>query len=363
LSFTFKKSIEEIASQFSILGEIVLCEKHGNGNVNDTYLIHCKDDEGLNRYTLQLINHQVFHDPESLMRNFERVTSHLLKKSIEKNHGMEVLTLVPTFTGKSFTRDDEGRYWRMTKFIAGGRSFEIPEHNHHAFEAAKAFGKFQADLNDMEGPNLVETIPDFHNTRKRFDRFEEVCKHDAFDRVKEVHDLVNFIRGNEALSDVIIAEEFPVRVVHNDTKLNNVLLHKSTGQGMCVVDLDTVMPGCVLHDFGDLVRTAASSAREDEPDLKKIRFLMNRFESILEGYLEGTGGMLEKKELDGLAIAPLVITFELGIRFLTDYLEGDSYFKISFPDHNLVRARAQIALLSSMQKVFQEMKDLVNKGI
>lgn len=353
--------MEEISSQFLIEGEFESFETHGNGNVNDTFLVFVRDGDGINRYTLQRINHLVFKEPESLMANFERVTSHLLKKSIEQNHGQEVLSLVPTVSGKSFFRNEDGTYWRMTKFITGGRSFEIPEGDHHAYEAAKAFGRFQSDLDDLEGPDLVETIPDFHNTPKRYERFLEALEKDPSNRAPEASDLVDFAKSNKDLADRIISEDFPVRVVHNDTKLNNVLLHKTTGNAMCVVDLDTVMPGCALHDFGDLVRTAACSVEEDEPDSQKVRFLPRRFDAILQGYLEGANGMLVRKEIENLAIAPLVITYELGIRFLTDFLEGDAYFKISYPEHNLVRTRAQFALIASMREHFMEMQEMVRK--
>ena len=206
------------------------------------------------------------------MENFSRVTAHLRRKAVDGQHAFETLILIPTMDGESFLREGNS-YWRMTKFIAGGRSFEVPKNDNHAYEAAKAFGLFQANLNDLPGPALVETIPDFHNTRKRFDDFLFALEKDAHGRSREVGDLVAFAKQREVLAEKIRLKDFPSRVVHNDTKLNNVLLHKDTGQGMCVVDLDTVMPGCVLHDFGDLVRTAACSSLEDETDLSKVRFL------------------------------------------------------------------------------------------
>ena len=359
MSLNIDNALEDVASHFSIRGEIVSCEKHGNGNVNDTFLVSCQKEGEENLYTLQKINHHVFKNPVGLMRNFERVTSHLLQKSLEQNHGKEVLTLIPSIDGNSYFQDAEANFWRMTKFIEGGRSYDVPENDMHAFEAAKVFGRFQSNLSDLRGSTLVETIPDFHNTRKRFERFQEVYRQDLLSRVCEVEELVEFALRNEALANAIDPGDFPTRVVHNDTKLNNVLFHKISGKAMCVVDLDTVMPGCALHDFGDLVRTAASSAQEDEPDEKKMHFLPNRFNAIVDGYISGAGEMLNDDEIEALPIAPIVITYELGIRFLTDYLESDVYFKIKHHDHNKDRVRAQFALVQSMQRSFEEMKRIV----
>ncbi len=359
LSLTKNNQIEEISSHFCIAGEPESSGQFGNGNVNDTYLITCSDKDGKNVYTLQRINHFVFKDPVALMNNFERVTSHLLSKSIEQNHGKDVLTLIPTRDGKSFHLDVDGHYWRMTKFIAGGKSFDVPEHDGHAFEAAKAFGQFQANLNDLGEPALVETIPAFHNTRKRFDRFTEMVSRNPKNRLNEVEDLVELFLKHEKLADAIKRPEFPRRVVHNDTKLNNVLLHQTTGKAICVVDLDTVMPGCALHDFGDLVRTAANAADEDETDLSKVQFLPSRFEAIMDGYLLGCQGMLIEKEIKKLAIAPIAITYELALRFLTDFLEGDLYFKTHREGHNIERAKSQFTLMKSMLTFREEMEELI----
>ena len=328
--------------------------------MNDTFLVFCRNGKQTNRYTLQRINSEVFENPKGLMENFSRVTAHLRRKAVDGQHAFETLILIPTMDGESFLREGNS-YWRMTKFIAGGRSFEVPKNDNHAYEAAKAFGLFQANLNDLPGPALVETIPDFHNTRKRFDDFLFALEKDPHGRSREVGDLVAFAKQREVLAEKIRLKDFPSRVVHNDTKLNNVLLHKDTGQGMCVVDLDTVMPGCVLHDFGDLVRTAACSSLEDETDLSKVRFLPSVFEAIAQGYLEAAGDMLSDKEIEFLPLAPSVITYELGLRFLTDYLEGDRYFKTRWPGHNLDRTRTQFKLLSSLEESLDLMKSAVQR--
>ena len=354
-----KSFIRKVGDQFNLEGYIESSEVHGNGNVNDTFLLFCEDGDTLNRYTLQRINHDIFMNPEGLMENFSRVTRHLRSKIEKEGSGIQCLTLVPAKDGRFFHKDSNGNYWRVTKFVDGGRSFEVPEDIHQAYEAAKAFGDFQAKLADLPGDPLIETIPDFHNTRMRFEHFRSACEQDEMDRAKEVSDLIQFAMDREKLADLIKIENFPSRVVHNDTKLNNVLLHKTTGEGMCVVDLDTVMTGCVLHDFGDLVRTAACSALEDEPELDKIFFLPKTFEAIVEGYLKTAGNILESSEIEHLAVAPQIITYELGLRFLTDYLEGDVYFKVKRDGHNLDRVRAQFRLLASMEDYFEQSKQIV----
>ena len=356
-----KSLINEIGVQFQLEGHITSSEAHGNGNVNDTFLLFCENGDSLNRYTLQRINHEVFKNPEGLMDNFSRVTRHLHSKMAEENSDKQCLCVIPANDGRSFHKDPNGNYWRVTKFVDGGRSYEVPENVKQAYEAAKAFGEFQSKLTDLPGEPLIDTIPDFHNTRMRFESFRSAVEKDQANRVSEVTDLVEFALGREGLSDKIKGENFPVRVVHNDTKLNNVLLHKSSGEGMCVVDLDTVMPGCALHDFGDLVRTAACSALEDEVDLEKVRFQPEVFGAIVEGYLESAGEMLEQSEIEHLALAPQVITYELGLRFLADYLDGDLYFKVKRPGHNLDRSRAQFKLLSSMEEHSGEMEDIVRE--
>ena len=353
--------INQIASQFSIGGRVLSCETHGNGNVNDTFLLHCENGKHPHRFTLQRINHEVFRNPEGLMENFSRVTQHLQSKISSDNQEKKCLSLVSTIDGNSFHRDSRGNYWRMTKFVDGGRSLEVPDNLNQAYEAAKAFGEFQASLVDLPAENLIETIPDFHNTRMRFDDFRSIVNEDPKNRANQVKDLIEFARNREHLADTIINHEFPVRIVHNDTKLNNVLLHKSSGKGMCVVDLDTVMPGCILHDFGDLARTAACSAMEDEVVLEKVYFLPETFAAIVRGYLESAGSILEKKEIDHLPIAPLVITYELGLRFLSDFINGDQYFKIKRPNHNLDRVRTQFKLLSSMEGNLGNIRDIVTE--
>jgi aminoglycoside phosphotransferase (APT) family kinase protein len=339
--------ILELASRFQVKGTVQTVEPFGNGNVNDTFLLvtHCR-----HRYTLQRINHDVFKDPVSLMDNFARVTGHLAQKYRDGKTTLATLVLVPALGGASYITGEEGNYWRVTEYIPNGLSLEVPQSRDHAYEAARAFGDFQYQLRDLPGDALIETIPDFHNTESRYQAFHRAVETDPLQRASEAAELIAYAKENQHLATLLRYSDFPTRTVHNDTKLNNVLLHENTGVGLCVVDLDTVMPGCALHDFGDLVRTAACSSEEDEPDVSKIHFLPDLFSALIEGYLCGVRDLLEPVEVRHLAEAPQVITSELALRFLTDFLLGDTYFKIKRTGHNFERARAQFQLLRSMQK-------------
>ena len=347
----------ELASRFRLQGGVVSAEPFGNGNVNDTFLVN--SDTG-SRYTLQRINHDVFKDPVSLMDNFARVTRHLSQKYTDGQTTLSTLVLVPALDGSSYITGEEGNYWRVTEYVPNGLSLEVPQSREHAYEAARAFGDFQYQLRDLTGEPLIETIPDFHNTESRYHAFLRAVDVDPCQRASEAADLISFAKENEHLATLIRYNDFPTRTVHNDTKLNNVLLHETTGAGLCVVDLDTVMPGCVLHDFGDLVRTAACSSQEDEPDISKIYFLPDRFSALVEGYLWGVQDLLDPVEVEHLAEAPQVITYELALRFLTDFLLGDTYFKVKRPSHNFERARAQFQLLRSMQEHAPQMQSTVS---
>ena len=356
-----KQFPDEVGTQFCLEGSPTSSVLHGNGNVNDTFLLSCEKGGSLKRYTVQRINHEVFKDPEGLMENFSRVTEHLRGKLSGKDSSQRSLRLVPARDGRSFVRDSNGNYWRAMEFIGGSESLEVPDSPRQAYEAAKAFGEFQANLADLPGSPLLQTIPDFHNTRKRFDYFCTVVEKDSAGRLSDVRDLVDFALSRESLADAIDSNNFPVRVVHNDTKLNNVLFDGETGEGICVVDLDTVMPGLSLYDFGDLVRTAATTAAEDERDLNKVRMDIQLFSELVRGYLDALGGALEDQEIRNLAFSARLITMEIGMRFLTDFLEGDIYFKIHREGHNLDRARNQFQLVRSMEAQVDEMEAVVEK--
>ena len=360
--------ISRISSQFAIDGTFVGGKEIVSGLINVTYLAEYVNDDGeRSRYVLQRINEQVFPDPHSVMRNISKVTKHINRKVFrrKRDFGGQTLNLYPGRDGKDFVEGPEGGVWRCYNYIEGCCNYDIVENTRQAYQAAKAFGAFQDLISDLSPSEISITIPDFHNTPSRYGKLMKAIKEDRFDRVKLVTEEIDFINNREEIVHVLLDHlkkgGLKERITHNDTKLNNVLLHKSSGEGMCVVDLDTVMPGCALHDFGDLVRTAACSALEDEVDLEKVRFQPEVFGAIVEGYLEAAGDMLEQSEIEHLALAPQVITYELGLRFLADYLDGDLYFKVKRPGHNLDRSRAQFKLLSSMEEHFGEMVDIVRE--
>ncbi|OUU28117.1 MAG: hypothetical protein CBC04_01930 [Verrucomicrobia bacterium TMED44] len=356
LNSIFDTTLVEKVEKFSVDGKCIHLVPNGNGNVNDTFVATLKEGEMKKKYTLQRINHQVFKNPAELMDNFSRVSRHLQTKP-----GRRCLRVIPAKDGQFYHLDEDGNYWRLMEYIEGVKCLEVPQNRKQAYEVARTFGQFQADLLDLPGKRLLETIPEFHNTSKRFDSFSQALTLDVKKRACSVKEWIDFVQGRKILCDALRTEELPVRVVHNDTKINNVLLDAKSEEGVCAIDLDTVMPGCVLHDFGDLVRTAACPVSEDEMNLEKVIFLPETYEAIVEGYYQATCEFLSDLEIRRLAKAPMVITYELGVRFLTDYLLGDAYFKINYPEHNLNRAKVQFSLLSSMEGHVDRMEAIVAK--
>jgi hypothetical protein len=349
----------EIASRFRIDGELIESRRWGDGNVNDTFLTTFRFNGATKRFVHQRINHTVFTDPVRLMENVRRVTDHLIAKA----NGCRSLRLIDTQEGNWVACDDRGNFWRAYEYVEDTESPNYARDLQQAYQAAKAFGAFQRDLIDLPGPPLSETIPEFHHTRKRLDRFADVVATDPCDRIAEAGEEIAFIGERRELAEWFEAKErsgeLPRRVVHNDTKLNNVMLDRNTGEAVCVIDLDTVMPGLVASDFGDLVRSAAASASEDEQDLDKMVFRLDIFEALARGYLDAASSFLTPAELESLPLAPMVLTLELAARFLTDYLEGDPYFKIGYPKHNLDRCRAQLKLLASMEEQKAEIREIL----
>ena len=352
---------KEIESLFLIEGEFVESRRWGSGNVNDTFLtiFRCKGIE--KRYIHQRINHLVFTDPKGLMENLRRVTDHLASKE----NGWRSLRLINASDGDWFVKDGAGNFWRAFEYVENTESPLYAKDLTQAYEAARAFGAFQRDLIDLPGPPLRETIPEFHHTRKRLDRFAEVVALDPCGRAKEVEAETAIILERRSLAEWFEAKEssgeLPRRVVHNDTKLNNVMLDRKTGKAVCVIDLDTVMPGLAASDFGDLARSAAASATEDETDLKEMIFRLDVFEALSRGYLEEALSFLTPAEVESLPLAPLALTLELGARFLTDYLEGDVYFKTDRPGHNLDRSRSQLKLLLSMEEQKEQIRGIIER--
>lgn len=336
--------LRQTAGQFQIAGDFVSATPLGNGHINDTYCITCRHG----RFVLQRINHHIFQDPVALMDNVVRVTTHLGSPR-----------LIRTTDGRPYYRDGTGNFWRMYSFIENARTFDTVESPRQAFEAAKAFGRFQQSLADLPAPRLHETIPDFHHTPKRFAALQQAIAADAQNRAQSAAAEIEFARRHESMTGTLINGQLPERITHNDTKFNNVLFEDATGAAVCVIDLDTVMPGLVLYDFGDMVRSATSPAAEDERDLTKVRMHWQMFEALARGYLEAAGSFLTKVERHLLAFSGKLITFEVGIRFLTDYLNGDTYFKVHRSGQNLDRCRTQFKLVESIAQTEDRMCRLV----
>ncbi len=360
--------LEEISQQFQIYGEILHAETCKIGHINETYAATYDQAGAQVRYIHQKVNQNVFKDAVAVMDNLVRVTSHLRKKLIErgeKEFTRKALTVVPTRDGKSFFQNGNGDCWRSFYFIEGAKTFESAQTPQQAFEAGKAFGKFQSLLADLPGKRLHETIPEFHNTRKRFLTLQKAIEEDRCNRAKSAAKEIQFALEHEEIVDVLLNAlakgKVPERITHNDTKFNNVMLDQETGKEMCVVDLDTVMPGLVLYDFGDMVRTTTSPTLEDELDLSRVEMRMPMFESLVKGYLETTRDFLLPAEKSYLVFAGKLITFTIGIRFLTDFLTGDTYFRIHRPGHNLDRCRTQFSLVGSIERQEKAMQKLVNK--
>jgi len=361
--------LQQISKQFQIYGEILHAETCKIGHINETYSATYDQGGTHVRYIHQKINQTVFKDPVSLMDNVVRVTSHLRRK-LETLKATDItrrcLTIVPTLDGKSYYKDGNGDCWRTFVFVERVETFESIRSPQQAFQAGKAFGFFQSLLVDLPGARLAETIPHFHHTRKRFQALQKAVQNDHFNRAQAAKREIDFAIKCEPIVDVLLkalaSGKIPERITHNDTKFNNVMLDTATGEAMCVVDLDTVMPGCVLYDFGDMVRTTTSPTLEDELDLSKVRMQMSMFKKLAEGYLSSAGQFLTKSEKSFIAFSGKLITLTIGLRFLTDHLAGDTYFRIHRPGHNLDRSRTQFKLVQSIEKQEDEMQSCVDKA-
>lgn len=347
----------DIVAQFAITGQFMEAVPHGNGHINDTFAVTVEDAGVPCRYVLQRINERVFQNVSALMDNFARVTTHV----------SDSLTLIPTDRGASFARDDQGAPWRCCKFIEGASSHDVVQTPDQARAAAYSFGNFQRQLIDLPGPRLHETIPHFHHTRRRFNQLLAAIETTPQSRLATIRDTVEFALHREFMVDHLLARtargEIPERITHNDTKINNVMLDDKTGEGVAVIDLDTVMPGLVLYDFGDLVRTATPAAAEDEVDTHKVEARMEIYAALAEGYLTATKEVLTAAEITELEFAGRLITFEIGVRFLTDYLMGNVYFKTHRPHQNLDRARCQFALVRSLEHQTRVCRDIILDNI
>ena len=359
------KLIESVVSQFAISGELIGSEVIESGHINATYIASFQQSASrVGRYILQRINGHVFLDPPAVMQNVEMVTRHIKEKvmRVKQDQGGQTLSLYPARSGQFYIVGEGGGIWRCYNFIEGCKTYDIVENTRQAYQAARAFGAFQDLVSDISVHEIKETIPDFHHTPKRYQRLIEVAEKDALGRAADVQAELDFVkeRGGivSRLIDLKEAGVIPERVTHNDTKINNVMMDIATDEAVCVIDLDTVMPGLSLYDFGDLVRTAVSPAAEDERDLNKVEMRMPMFEALAKGYMDACDCLCDA-EIENLAFSGKLISLETGIRFLTDHLEGDVYFKTQRENHNLDRARTQFKLVELIEAVEPEMERCV----
>lgn len=349
--------LQDVVDKFTFEGEFINAEPYGSGHINDTFAGYFKKTDGItHRYIIQKINHRVFAEPEKLMENIDGITRHLRDKIIAAggDSERETLNIISTIDGKSLYKTPKGDYWRAYVFIEKAKTYDVVENLEHFYNGGKAFGKFQMLLSDYPVERLHETIPNFHHTQKRFETFIQTLENDTKNRAKSVKSEIDFVmkrsEDTKVLIDLLNSGKLPLRVTHNDTKFNNVMIDDITGEGVCVIDLDTVMPGLSLYDFGDSIRSGTNPAAEDEKDLSKVWMELSLFEHFTRGFLKSAKGALTPMELNYLPFAAKLMTFECGIRFLTDHLNGDVYFKVHREGHNLDRARTQFKMVADMEE-------------
>lgn len=355
--------ILNIAEQFYIEGTACGFEKIGSGHINDSYHIRTSP-AGSPDYLLQRINHQIFTDVPALTDNILKVTNHISAKISSGVPGIPFhdLRLILAKSNRFFHKDMDGDYWRMFNFIEGSRSYDLVADPQLAYEGGRAFGLFLRLTSDMDAKCLGETIKDFHNIEARLDAFWRVCTDDPCDRVAGAANEIRFIAERSEEMHTILnlgkSGQIPLRVTHNDTKFNNILFNRQN-KAICIVDLDTVMPGYVLYDFGDAIRTGANTGAEDEADLHKVNINLDLFSAYSKGFLEIAREILTDAEKRHLVFSARFMTFIIGLRFLTDHLAGDIYYKIHFPGHNMQRARAQFSLVRSMEEHLASMERII----
>lgn len=361
---------EKVAMQFALEGELKELSVFGNGHINDTLRATCELADGrTKRYIVQRMNDGIFKNPDELMENVMNVTSFLRKKIIAAggDPDRETLNVIPTKDGKNYLTDENGDFWRCYIFIEDATSFDQVEKPEDFYNSAVAFGNFQRLLADYPAATLHETIKNFHNTVSRFADFKKAVEEDVAGRAKDVQKEIQFVLDREAdchvICDALAKGELPLRVTHNDTKLNNIMIDNRTGKGLCVIDLDTVMPGSSLYDYGDSIRFGASTGAEDEQNLDLIWCDLELFEIYTKGYVEGCGGSLTETEIRMMPMGAKLMTLECGMRFLADHLQNDIYYKIHRENHNLDRARTQFKLVADMEAKWDEMNAIVEKYI
>ena len=352
------REMQQAINHFNIDGAAVSCERYGEGHINETYLVGCDSSK---RYILQKLSRKAFPDIPGLMENIYSVTKHLSSMTDDPR---AVLRLIPCEDGQSFYLDKDGEYWRVYDFVEDSICLQKPESSEDFRQSAVAFGDFQRMLSSFDASTLHETIPGFHNTPKRYSNFRRALENDSFNRAKDIQKEIDFVLSHEqeasALQNLLGEGSLPLRVTHNDTKLNNVLLDRKTRKALCVIDLDTVMPGLVSYDFGDSIRFGASTGAEDEKDLDKISLDLSLYEIFAEGFVSSCPDMT-KPEIETLPLGAKIMTLECGVRFLADYLEGDVYFSTARPEHNLDRARTQFKLVSDTEKRWDDINGIIAK--
>jgi hypothetical protein len=359
------QKIINIFNSFGISEKVAECVPFGHGHINDTYLVRTAADSSPD-YILQRKNHQVFRDIPGMLNNILLATGHIRGKLLiqdEPEIDRKVMKYLPALDGNYYTRDDGGNYWTLFLFIRDSHGIEEVTNAGQAFSAGKAFGKFQLQLSDLDGTRLIETIPNFHNGIFRFRQFEESVRQDLAGRAREMTQVIASLMNRKdemlQLQHWLDTADLPLRITHNDTKINNILFDKNSNI-LCIIDLDTVMPGSILFDFGDAIRTLGNSAAEDEADLSIIRFQSDYFEAFTKGYLSESNGFLTEKERSNLVYSCRYMVWEQAIRFLTDYLNGDTYYKIVFPEHNKVRTLSQLRYLEVLEENEKMMEKVMN---
>jgi len=359
-----KHPITSIFAQFNTGTQLKTYKHFGSGHINDTILVETVGDSNPD-FVIQRVNHHIFKDVPGLMSNIAIVTNYIrnyLKRIPGSDPDIEVLTLIKTIAGNPFSQDKQGNYWRCYLYIPDTLSYDSVDSEEKAAEGGRIFGKFQSILSGLDVNLLTETIPNFHDMGVRLETFRNTIKNNPVNRAEHVKDEIMFVevRADElfSITQKINNGDIPTRITHNDTKFNNILFDK-LNHAQCIVDLDTVMPGSVLHDFGDAIRTAANTAVEDEADLSKVSLNMKLFKAYASGYMSEAHHFLTQSEIENLALASKFMVFIIGLRFLTDYIDGDNYFKVQHPEHNLQRCRAQFQLIRSIESHFSEMQDVI----
>lgn len=357
----------KIAKAFGLPGILTQARRLGNGHINETVLLVFDDNGTKKELVLQKINKYVFHHPDELMENMVGVTEFLRKKVIASGGDpeREVLTVIPAADGRSFYIDEDGEYWRLTKCISNVCCREMASGPDEFRKAGYAFGHFQSQLSEYPAETLHETIPFFHDTRVRYRNFIKSVEEDKMGRAASCANEIKFILDRKStafyLMDSFDKGDFPLRVTHNDTKFNNILFDLDTGEPICILDLDTVMPGLAMSDFGDAIRTGACTAVEDEPDVDKVKCDIELFDSFSDGFITGCNGKLTEHEINALPTGALVATYEQGLRFLADYLDGDVYFRTAYPEHNLVRTHTQIRMVEELEAKWDKLQNIIQK--